>query len=104
MKNRILTNIKSREDARDYLTTGAVETTKRLYLTRDMTSREVCEIMGLGDWYRKHPQYYNRLLNSKFPKGKQHGGLRIGSGNKKGIKFCGECKQQRKHCRCLPEG
>lgn len=52
---------------------------------RRMTGRAACA---------KHGVEYNSVRNSlsrAFRKA-QHGGLRLGSGNKKGIKFCSACR------------
>lgn len=38
-------------------------------------------------------------LSRAFPKA-EHGGARPGSGNKKGVKFCGKCRKQPGDCTC----
>jgi len=92
MKERILTNIHSREDAREWISEN-LAAVRALYIDKDLTARETMRIVGLGRWYEDHPRYFGRYLNHHLPKGKQHGGKRRGAGNKKGIRFCGECRQ-----------
>lgn len=93
-KQRLLTNIRTPEDAIEALAQRD-DTVKRLYLAQDMTAREVCTSLGIP--YSTQVQKY---LHREHPKNKGHGGARPGSGNKKGIRFCGYCRRQLAECIC----
>ena len=95
-KARILTNILTFDAAVDYLFDQEEKTTKRLYLEKDMTAREVCKVMGLEKFYNPNMQkYFFRRLGAK---GKAWGGARPGSGNKPGVKFCAVCRKKKGTC------
>lgn len=69
---------------------------KKLYIDEDLTARIVAS--------RVNVEYSNNfqkgLLRVIGPKGKGLGGSRQGSGNKKGIEFCGSCRKQKQNCIC----
>ena len=69
---------------------------KKLYLKKDMTARKVAENQNVT-FDKRIPKLFHRILGSK---GRGLGGSRLGSGNKKGIKFCGNCRQQPQNCTC----
>jgi hypothetical protein len=99
MKQRIVTNIKSKGDAWDYLFTQEVATVRRLFFEKGMTAREVCKVMGVGQFYEEDPNSFNKAFHRKLgPKGAGHGGARPNSGNKKGVRFCPICKTKLDEC------
>lgn len=69
---------------------------KREYIKKDLTARKVAERMNVT-----HNKYWVKALYQHFgPKGKGWGGARPGSGNKKGIQFCGRCRKTIEQCIC----
>lgn len=60
---------------------------KQLYITKDLTARLVAERLNIH-----YDTVWQKALNSHFgAKGKGKGGARLGSGNKRGTKFCPNC-------------
>lgn len=58
------------------------------------TGPKACEKFGV-DYQSAH-----NILAYHVKKGLGHGGKRAGSGNKKGVEFCGKCRQKKKNCKC----
>lgn len=56
---------------------------KHLYLERDMTARKVAENQNI----KFDNNFQKALLRAVGSKGKGLGGRRLGSGNKKGVRF-----------------
>ena len=71
-------------------------TIKQEYLQKDKTARVVADLFGI----HYNNNFQKALYRVIGPKGKGHGGLRRGSGNKKGISFCGQCRQVKEKCVC----
>lgn len=73
---------------------------KRLYIIQDMTAKKVAENQNI-EW----DQEFSKALFRVFgPKGKGKGGSRIGSGNKKGVAFCGICRKKAGTCEHTNQG
>lgn len=71
-------------------------TVKRLYIGKDLTGRIVAEKLNIS--YSN--SFQKALLRVLGAKGKGLGGARLGSGNKKGIKFCHVCRKKLP-CNCI---
>jgi len=67
-----------------------------LYMKKDLTARKVAENQNIA--YNNN--FQKALLRVFGTKGKGLGGSRQGSGNKKGIKFCGACRKVIIECIC----
>jgi len=59
------------------------------------TAKETAEQFG----FEPEPKVVKRL-HRLLPKNMGLGGKRKGAGNKKGIKFCKECRKAEKNCKC----
>jgi len=70
----------------------------RYYIKKDLTAKKFAEMMNV-----EYSSAWKNKLQELYPKGKGLGGSRIGSGNKKGIKFCGKCRKQKNNCICDPK-
>lgn len=67
---------------------------RELYLKRDMTARKTAENQNI-----EYDEEFAKALFRVFgAKGKGKGGARLGSGNKKGVKFCGICRKKWGDC------
>jgi len=69
---------------------------KKLYLNKGMTARKVAERLNV----EYTPAFQKACFRYIGPKGHGWGGSRPGSGNKKGVRFCGRCRQLKKNCKC----
>ena len=85
-------------DLRDFIRNNST-TLKDLYFIKNLTARKVAENQNIFFDSR-----FARLLTEELgKKGMGLGGKRQGSGNKKGIKFCGTCRrklEKDENCNC----
>lgn len=70
-----------------------------LYIQKDLTAKKVAENQNI----EYNNAFQKALLQVLGRKGKGLGGVRQGAGNKKGIRFCGTCRQVLKNCKCDDE-
>lgn len=90
-----LRKLLSYSDARQFCEDN-IATLKRLYLDQDMTAKKVAENQNI----HYDNNFQKALLRVVGSKNKGLGGPRPGSGNKKGIRFCGKCRQKLNKCKC----
>jgi len=82
-------------DVEDYVQDN-LTTIRQLYIKDDLTARKVAEKLNV-----QYTKFFARsLFRHCGAKGKGLGGKRQGAGNKKGIRFCGECRQTLSNCIC----
>ncbi len=60
-----------------------------MYLDKDMSARNIAENQNI----HFTQNFATVLLRTFGKKGAGHGGARVGSGNKLGIRFCGSCRK-----------
>ena len=98
-------DIKSREDAKDYLFSAPViDRTRELYIKRNLSARQTIEEMSLSQWYEGNKGYFARAFSYHLPKdGVGRGGARPNAGRPVGSRICTGCGQLRASCTC-PKG
>ena len=95
-------DVRSREDAKDYLFSARIiNRTRQLYIDRNLSVRQTIEEMALSEWYENNKGYFARAFSYYLPKGgKNQGGARPGSGRPPGSRTCTGCGELRKDCTC----
>ena len=96
------TDIKSREDVKDYLFSGQmIDRTRDLYIKQGLTARQTIEAMSLSQWYEGNTSYFARAFSYYLPKGGVgRGGARPNAGRPLGSKQCTGCGELRENCQC----
>jgi len=90
---KLVKKIKSIIEAREVVE-GRKKAIKPLY--KKLTARRIAENQNL-----EYNNFFQKaLIQVLGPKGMGLGGTRENAGNKKGIKFCGGCRQQLDNCTC----
>lgn len=95
MKKIYIRKLRTYEEVNSYVLEN-IAVLKQLYLTQDLTARKVAEKMNV----EYSALFQKALFKHIGPKGLGKGGARQGSGNKKGVKFCGTCRQKKENCTC----
>ena len=85
----------SQSDIREWIRDNKT-TLSRLYFDKNLTARKVAENQNI-----EFDRRFSKVLAEELgKKGMGLGGSRQGSGNKKGIKFCGKCRKKPIDCIC----
>jgi len=100
------TDIRSREDAKEYLfSSQVIEKTRELYVNQNLSVRQTMEEMALSQWHEGNVGYFARTFSYHLPKegkgrGKGRGGARPNAGRPVGTKTCLGCGHLRGSCTC----